>query len=69
MMEVIWHGDRDWGVECFRDFLDGRYYRRPTKREDATLIVPTKYGDVPLRRMTRREVRMIGPEEESHTYV
>ena len=60
MMEVIWQGDSDWGdVECFRDFIDGKYYRRATKREEPTLVVPTKYGDVRLRLMTRREVASI----------
>ena len=64
VMEVIWHGYRDWGVECYRDFVDGTHYRRATKRETPDLTVPTPHGDVELRRMTRVEIRFINPDRE-----
>lgn len=63
-MEVIWTGDRPWGVECFRDFVDGKHYRRSTKRETPDLVVSGRYGEVPLKRMTRLEVRAIHPDRE-----
>ena len=62
-MQVIWHGDRDWGDECFRDPNTGRLYRRATLREEPDALVSTPYGDARLRRMSRIEVSEIRPDQ------
>ena len=56
MIEVIWHGARDWGVESYRDSESGMLYRRARARETAHLVTASKFGEVKLRRLNRREL-------------
>ena len=56
-MEVIWHGQRDWGTETFR--VDGVLYRW-AKREDAVhLTIETSVGEARLHRMSQSEIRSL----------
>ena len=62
MMQVVWHGMRDWGMESYRSLLDGTLYRRIRKRETPHLVQSTPYGDVGLRKLNRLELRSLDEE-------
>ena len=54
-IETLWTPDAPWGGDTFR--MNGKLYRRATKRETPDFEIETDYGDVPLRRLTRGELR------------
>lgn len=54
-VETLWTPNTPWGNDTF--LMDGKLYRRATKRETADFEIETDYGDVPLRQLTRRELR------------
>ena len=67
-MEVIYTGsicrikdtrfaEYSWGVELYRDPIDGVLYRRTQGKEQPHLEVDTASGPVPLRKMNREELR------------
>ena len=59
MIQVVWHGMRDWGVESYRHLLTGTMYRRARSREVPDLTEPTKFGDVGLRKLNRKELQSL----------
>ena len=54
-VETLWTPNAPWGSDTFR--VDGKLYRRATKRETEDFVIETDYGDVPLRQLTRKELR------------
>ncbi len=54
-IQTLWTPNAPWGGDTFR--IDGKLYRRATKRESPDFTIETDYGDVPLRQLTRRELR------------
>ena len=67
MMQVVWHGMRDWGMESYRSLLDGTMYRRARRREAPDLVQSTPYGDVGLRKLNRLELRSLDEETSRPT--
>ena len=58
-MQAVWTPNRPWGHEAFQDD-DGKMYRRKRHAEQRfDKEIPTLYGPIRLRRMTRREVRSL----------
>ncbi len=54
-IETLWTPGAPWGDDTF--LIGGKLYRRATKREEPDFVIETDYGDVPLRRLKRRELR------------
>ena len=54
-VETLWTPNTPWGDDTFR--VDGKLYRRATKREGPDFTIESEYGDVPLRQLTRKELR------------
>ncbi len=53
-IETLWTPNSPWQGDTF--LIDGKLYRRATKRESPDFTIGTDYGDVPLRRLTRKEL-------------
>ena len=56
-IETLYTPNRPWGDDTF--VVDGKHYRRATKREEPDFIIETEFGDVELRRLTRNERRYL----------
>ncbi len=54
-VETLWTPNTSWGGDTFR--IDGKLYRRATKRETPDFTIESDYGDVGLRRLTRAELQ------------
>ena len=54
-MKILWTPNMTWGNETFED-EDGKRYRRTRPREDAHRTVPTDFGSIELRKLSRHEL-------------
>ena len=53
-MKLLWTPNQDWGNETFVAD-DGQHYRRSRSKETPHLEVPTDFGPIGLRKLSRKE--------------
>ena len=56
-VETLYTPNQPWGSDTFK--IEGVLYRRKRKKEKPDTVIESDFGDVELRKLTRKEIRLM----------